>query len=411
MRVILNKLEITKRYIVLITLLSVSLLLCCCSEADDEPDQPKTETEISILGKKYAIDLFTTQEINPAVKYVYRQLSNTEFPLVIHTIELNRNQSEYFVEAWSGKDSLCGLERPSVIAQRKTGANKNIVAAINGGFYDMKTGMPTTGQIINGLMTKSPDPYGPTVGFDLKNNAFMGIMSLEGQVKLQNNAKNISGLNTDRGANQLILYNSFFGAHTKTNEWGIELMLVPVNGTWENQGNYSNVRCKVESISEKGSMVIPKGHIILSGHGESATYLKQMNVGDEIVVNLKLTQKDGSEPVLMNMIGTHNVILEDGKVIELSLSDAIATGRHPRTAVGYNDKKIFFVVIEGRSETSKGLTAKELSDIFLHIGARNAVNLDGGGSSCMVINQQIKNQLSDGSERAVSDGLFIVSNK
>ena len=62
------------------------------------------------------------------------------------------------------------------------------------------------------------------------------------------------------------------------------------------------------------------------------------------------------------------------------------------------------LVVDGRNSASSGLTLEELAQYFLRLGARDAVNFDGGGSSVMVVNKSIVNKPSDGRERAVSIG-------
>ena len=69
------------------------------------------------------------------------------------------------------------------------------------------------------------------------------------------------------------------------------------------------------------------------------------------------------------------------------------------------DGTVLVLVVDGRSTNSKGLTLQELATYFLRLGARDAVNLDGGGSSVMVINGEIVNKPSDGWERPVSMAL------
>ena len=61
---------------------------------------------------------------------------------------------------------------------------------------------------------------------------------------------------------------------------------------------------------------------------------------------------------------------------------------HPRTAVGYsqNGKFLYIVVVDGRQPFySQGMTLAELADLMIDIGAHDAMNLDGGGSSTLVI--------------------------
>lgn len=61
---------------------------------------------------------------------------------------------------------------------------------------------------------------------------------------------------------------------------------------------------------------------------------------------------------------------------------------HPRTAVGYskNGRYLYLVVVDGRQPFySDGITIKELADLMISLGAQYAMNLDGGGSSTMVV--------------------------
>ncbi|MBE8721995.1 phosphodiester glycosidase family protein [Sphingobacterium pedocola] len=90
------------------------------------------------------------------------------------------------------------------------------------------------------------------------------------------------------------------------------------------------------------------------------------------------------------------------------------TDRHPRTMVGFTaDKKVYFVVVDGRQPSySVGMTIDELASIIGSLGVTYALNLDGGGSSTMVVKQdgslKVVNRYSDASLRAVANALAIV---
>jgi hypothetical protein len=85
--------------------------------------------------------------------------------------------------------------------------------------------------------------------------------------------------------------------------------------------------------------------------------------------------------------------------------------RHPRTAMGISeDRRTFFlVVVDGRSTTSAGMYGTELAELMSELGAWQAFNLDGGGSSEMWIKGRgTVNVPSDGTSRAVANhwGVF-----
>ncbi|MPM72200.1 hypothetical protein SDC9_119173 [bioreactor metagenome] len=86
------------------------------------------------------------------------------------------------------------------------------------------------------------------------------------------------------------------------------------------------------------------------------------------------------------------------------------TVNHPRSAIGYHPSgHLVLFVCEGRNKTpnTPGLTLKEVSDILLQAGCTEAINLDGGGSSCMLINGMETIKPSDGSQRTITNAIAI----
>jgi hypothetical protein len=80
--------------------------------------------------------------------------------------------------------------------------------------------------------------------------------------------------------------------------------------------------------------------------------------------------------------------------------------RHPRTIlIQRHNRNMMFVVVDGRRWNSGGMTAKEQAQLCLYLGARCAVNFDGGGSSEMVVGNTIMNKPSDGGERLIGSCL------
>lgn len=78
------------------------------------------------------------------------------------------------------------------------------------------------------------------------------------------------------------------------------------------------------------------------------------------------------------------------------------TGAAPRSAVAkLGNGRVLLMVVDGRSTVSRGVTLAELADILLSLGATDAMNLDGGGSSAMVVNGVLVNAPSDGVMRSI----------
>jgi len=104
--------------------------------------------------------------------------------------------------------------------------------------------------------------------------------------------------------------------------------------------------------------------------------------------------------------------LEDGEIaVDVNTEVDKAKTSNPRTAIGIIDANHFiFVVSDGRTTESEGLSLYELAEFMQELGAETAYNLDGGGSSTMYFNGSvINNPTSGGSikERSVSDIVYI----
>lgn len=88
--------------------------------------------------------------------------------------------------------------------------------------------------------------------------------------------------------------------------------------------------------------------------------------------------------------------------------------RNPRTALGIKDDgTVLLVTVDGHLHgTSVGMTIEELRGVLKSLGARDAINLDGGGSTAMVLAGRLVNQPSDlAGERAIGDAVVILPRK
>ena len=143
--------------------------------------------------------------------------------------------------------------------------------------------------------------------------------------------------------------------------------------------------------------------LVLVGRGSGAGRLARLRAGQRVTADVSL-----SEDVAMALTGD-TFILRDG--VRVSKDDVEL---HPRTAIGidHDTGQLLLVVMDGRSESSSGMTMKEMARLFERLGAEDALNLDGGGSSIMVGRQvdgslAVLNSPSDGHPRPVANGLEV----
>ena len=137
---------------------------------------------------------------------------------------------------------------------------------------------------------------------------------------------------------------------------------------------------------------------------------------------------DGSFSVINEDEVTAQELLDQGAVQVLSFGPALvengqvtvtesdevgkAKSSNPRTAIGIIEEGHYlFVVSDGRTDESEGLTLKQLADLMSDLGVETAYNLDGGGSSTMVFQGQVVNNPTTGGnsikERSVSDIVYV----
>jgi MYXO-CTERM domain-containing protein len=139
------------------------------------------------------------------------------------------------------------------------------------------------------------------------------------------------------------------------------------------------------------------------------SYVGPIAFGDRKVGLVPHEVVAGAEPWMREIVSGHPTLLVGGVPRDNSGDTGLCTARHPRTAVGLSaDKtKLYMVVVDGRATARIGMTCAELGDLMKELGAHDALNLDGGGSSAMFVGGAIVNNPSDGSERTVANHLAI----
>ena len=164
------------------------------------------------------------------------------------------------------------------------------------------------------------------------------------------------------------------------------------------------------------------GYVIRNG----VVYRNQGNNGEDMVISKDgtlsfISESDTTTDSLIQkqawqVLSFGPVLVENGEVAVTENDEVgMAMASNPRTAIGTVAKNHYlFVVSDGRTSESAGLSLYELANFMKALGATNVYNLDGGGSSTMVFQGEVvNNPTTNGnkiSERAVSDILYIGKN-
>ena len=338
-------------------------------------------------------------------------------PLKVSVVEMDLTNPYIIMETCLGGEKAVACETPVNMATRNTRPGHEVVAALNGDFFmtapSNEVGLPLSGQVRNDELVLSSHNRACLV-LDDNNRPFMDRLTFTGQVTGGEHSFPLNLVNRmryayeDIAANQSFLFTRSYGPVTYDgSSSGKMVLLSPAEGAFSWRANGLE-HCVIEGIFDaQGSTTIPDGKAILWLKGTYANQTEWMSVGDVLDISFKLTLNNGPQDVNIHQLigGSNHIIMQNGQFKEDWAE------RHPRTAVGFNadSTRLYFVVVDGRHMTSVGVTLKEMKGIFDALGAVNAVNLDGGGSSCILANDEVLNHPSDGPVRAVGNGCLIVS--
>ena len=324
---------------------------------------------------------------------IYREFlaGRSAGPVRAHLLEVDF-KAGYALRPVLSNDSVAGIEALSEMAARS-----QAVAMINGPYY-MRSGEILGLLKIDQTLVSTPDTPRTSFGVLPDGKIIFDSPAFTGHVELPDKTRiPIDGVNRGRGESELILYNTYYAYWTLTAGGGREFLV--------RDGRIVDIR--------NDNSVIPEGALVISASGRQAWLMADLKIGDP----LKIVQTLG--PVwdkVTQAVGAGPCLVKNGEIYMTTLGEEfgsdVAGGRAPRTALGITkDGKALLVVVDGRSRSSVGYTLLELARFMLEQGAVEAMNLDGGGSSQMIIGSQIVNTPSDGRERRLGAGIAVVKTK
>lgn len=325
------------------------------------------------------------------VVYGHQRRADAFGPNVVNYLEIDLSYG-FEVKLALAQNRLFGSEQVSSIVER-SGA----IAAVNGAYF-ASTGRPLGVFMIDGELLSEPYANRTALGLGPRL-VVMDQVSFEGKVLLHDGTvlTTIEGLNRPRLQDELIVYTKHHGTKTNTNAYGYEVVVVD----------------GVVTEIQPGNSTIPPDGLVLSAHGTQREPLARFKVGDPVEVDLQLNPA-WHELGVNQIIGGGPRLVHDGKLQitgeEERFRDDILVGRAPRTAIGITaDHKLLLVTVNGRQPyVSVGMTLSELGNLLIELGALQAMNLDGGGSTTMVIRNFVLNLPSDGKERPVGNAIVVV---
>lgn len=345
-----------------------------------------------------------TEQIAPGITYYTLDDASylgADAPISARLLEVRPRDARLDLEL--GKDGVQGRDTvPSMAARR------NALAAVNAGFFGT-SGDPAGIFKINGqLVSDTSRPRG-AVGFARPDGPplLFDRVTARAHLKAGRASVPVSGVDTARGARAVIVYTPRYGSTTRTSGEGTE---------WIVDGSPLRVR----EISRGASSAIPAKGFVISASGAIPPALARLKKGDRIDLSFTYVTALGTSASAWrnadDIVGGAGLLLLRGREVRDWKEEQLAAAgfvdaRHPRTLVGRDrDGDTWLVVVDGRQPGhSAGMSLPELTAFSRRLGLVDALNLDGGGSSTMVVKGSVVNKPSDPTgPRPVSDAIVVL---
>ena len=338
-------------------------------------------------------------------------------PWSIHVARLSRSNHDLEIHCTHARGRALGL---STLSEQIRSFNPECgtpVAAVNGDFYVREktyAGDPRGLQVLEGELISAP-VGGVSLWIDPAGAPHASTVVSRLKVTWPNGATTSFGLNEERRKGQnIVLYTPALGRSTHTTD-GIELILEQ-----DGEGPGLPLRIgalyttRVREVRQAANTPLATNTLVLSiAPGEMQT-LPTVETG--AVLKLSTQTSPGLEGVKTAISGGPLLVHEgrrqrwgnppgDGP---LGYAVRSMTERHPRTAVGWDEKNFYLIEVDGRQKISVGMTLNELADFMISMGCKEAVNFDGGGSAMFWCNGRIVNSPCDKREREIANALVVV---
>jgi hypothetical protein len=346
--------------------------------------------------------------IAPGVTHVYAW--HGAGPWAIHIIEVDRTSCEPLLEARKPEGPLSARATTSELA---TGA----IVTINADFFMLPGGTPVGAHVRDGV------PFiGPTdrhiFGVSAEGRWVGGVARLRGHAVSRGDSVRLAQINRPAMP---------FSAYAGTRD-GVTLFSSRVDSVPADSAARRVLMRLLQGDERAGSGVVtsadsPATAIAISGattallaHGTARGWARRRAAGDTVIWEARVVlpaRGDQPETHVVEAVGGFPELLRDGRDVlgQQIVWPPFGEQRHPRTAVGWSGdgRRHFLVVVDGRRPPySDGMSLPELTWLFRRIGATDAINLDGGGSTALLIGDRLVNRPTDAEgERPVGNALAL----
>ncbi len=387
----------------------------------------------------------------------YRCILDRRGPWLLHIVTIDLRKGGYQLDGARGAGTFFGREKVSAMATRFSAQGKEPMVGINADFFDLRSGEVENNHVVGGewvkgaVVTDSPhddfDSAHTQFAMDEKGTPLIGRFELHGYAVSASRTEPLLGINyRPAGRSGLVLFTPWYGMATPgdtsdrhapvtRDSSGAVTFLPALRADSARRLAAAATREAVEVVLQRrgrrgdtllfhvaegavrkgGGTPIPSSGVVLSATGHAREMVAEVARSGGLV---KIVARLGSWAVPPRAVVGGWPRLVEGGVNVGAAADSLegtmprfSAARHPRSAIALSadSSRLMLAVVDGRRPWSVGMTLSELADALIALGASEAMNLDGGGSSTLWIRGTVVNYPSDASgERAVGNALFVL---
>ena len=349
-------------------------------------------------------DTTSTRIVVPGVIHTQMTIPG---PCMLNILEIDLKSPYLRLETYKAN----GLAATSAQAAANDSEGHRAIAAINGDFF-AAAGYPVDNTVVNGRTFMATVSFRSHLALTEDLRPYIEQFSFSGMLIAKNGTLlALDAVNTSRVIGAAMLYNSYYGAATGTDNTGVECSLTPLFATWRANDTLIFL---VTSKQTAGNMAIPSAGMVLSGGSGSPSTFITTNVSVNDTVKIYVGFNPKSIKKIVHLIGGAGRLVKNG--VNVAITSASNEGlagnfynvRNFRTFAGFNadTSKFYFCTVDIHGTVSRGMNFDEMANFLLSIKVSDAFNLDGGGSTTMVVNSKVVNYTNDlGIERSVANTL------
>lgn len=359
-------------------------------------------------------------EFQPGVAYT--NVIVKEAPWSIHVVRVDRQQTNLVFHTTHARGVSIGLASVSEQVRSLPASLGQPVAAMNGDYYQTRA-RPYFGdarglQVADGELLSSPIG-GISFWIDPVGQPHLTNVESQFRVVWTNGEPTPFGVNEPRRPSVAVLYTPSLGLRSTSTSNGLELVLEKAGeGPWLPLHAGETITARVREVCTNANTPVEADTMVLSFSPTLTSYVPPVVTG--AVVRLVLETTPSLAGVRAAIGGGPALICrgkrqkwgkkpaEDEEPLPYQFSSM--QERHPRTALGWNARYLYFVIVDGRQkELSAGMSLNELASYMgRKLGCTEVMNFDGGGSSTLWCNGGVRNSPCDGWERNVANTLIVV---